>query len=106
MVLNFNALVSALVKDAQNHTRMALRKQVTKDVNNIPSGDQDQDEALDDSDNTVKKCEILWKLCAVNTGLGSYIQPSGVQELAYVSPQFSVDRGHFVTGCSRQISGM
>lgn len=59
MVLKFNALVSVLVEGAQNHTRMALRKQVIKDVDNIPSGDQDQDEALDDSDNTVKKCEIL-----------------------------------------------
>lgn len=59
MVLKFNALVSVLVEGTQNHTRMALRKQVIKDVDNIPSGDQDQDEALDDSDNTVKKCEIL-----------------------------------------------
>lgn len=38
---------------------MALRKQVIKDVNNIPSGDEDCDEAQDDSDNTVRKCDIL-----------------------------------------------
>lgn len=87
MVLKFNALVSVLFEDAQDHTRMALRKQVIKDVNNIPSGDQDQDEALDDSDNTVKKREILLKLGAINTGLGPEprhyrVQPSGAQELA------------------------
>lgn len=53
MALKCHTFVSLLV--SQKQTRMALRKPLNKDVEDIPPGDRQEDEALDDRDDNVKK---------------------------------------------------
>lgn len=55
MALKCHTFVSLLpVKVSQKQTRMALRKPRNKDVGEVPPGDQQEDEALDDRDDNVK----------------------------------------------------
>lgn len=57
MVFKCYTFVFLSVKVSQKQTRMSLRRQVIKDVGDIPSGDQQEDEHLDDGDDIVKNCE-------------------------------------------------
>lgn len=54
MALKCHTFVSLLVKVSQKQTRMALRKPRNKDVGEVPPGDQQEDESLDDRDDNVK----------------------------------------------------
>lgn len=58
MVLKCNTFVSLLVEVSQKQTRMALRKHLNKDVGDTPPGDQQEDEALGDRDDNVKKSDL------------------------------------------------
>lgn len=52
---------------------MALRKQIQKDASDFPSESQqvEEDEALDDGDDNVKKCEHWLKSAEINTRSGA-----------------------------------
>lgn len=65
VVFKCYTFVSLSVKVSQKQTRMSLRRQVINDVGDIPSGDQQEDEDLDDRDDNVKNCENK----QINTGI-------------------------------------